>query len=315
MLSLIPIQHANKGSHKPYTNTLAIILEMNRILIIILFFQSICFSQSQEDLFNKSLEFADGGNYTKSIELLDKFIELYPNSDYIHKIYLNRATAKSRNNDYESAYKDYTTAFAIDSTYAEAIRQRGYLSKKFNKYESAIEDYNFALRIDSSLIDTYVNKAFLYQEIGEINNACKNFELALDGGITEYVENMRSICDTTSISFQKITYKILVDKSSNITYGFTLENPIKVGVGPKNQKLYLEALRDVQGNKIEYRRIGVGGYYESRNGLMGIASIDSYEVKYRNKEGNKKTDTLYLTFYDYHHPKIPLGFLGRKDLN
>lgn len=286
---------------------------MNRIIIIILLFQSIGFAQSQEDLFNKSLEFADEGNYIKAIELLNEFIKKYPNAENIQKIYLNRATAKSRNNDYNGAYKDYTTAFSLDSTYAEAIRQRGFLNKKMHKYESAIQDYNYALMLDSSLTITYINKAFLYQEKEEIENACKNYEIALEKGITNYVENMVKLCDTTSLAYQKYTYKILVDKAIDSTYGYTPENPIKVGGNPKNQSAFLELLRDVQGNKVIYNRIGVGGYYQSNNGFFGQASVDNYKIEYKDKNGESKSENLYLSFYDYEQPKIPIGFYGEKD--
>jgi tetratricopeptide (TPR) repeat protein len=288
---------------------------MNRIIIIILLFQSIGFAQSPEDLFNKSLEFSDERNYIKAIELLDEFIQKYPNAENIHKIYLNRATAKSRNNDYEGAYIDYTTAFSLDSTYAEAIRQRGFLYKKMHKYELALKDYNFALKIDSSLTTTYINKAFLYQEKGDIENACKNYEIALERGITDYVGNMIKLCDTTSLAYQKYTYKILVEKATDSTYGHTPENPIKVGGSPKNQSAFLQLLRDAQGNKIIYKRIGVSAHYQSDNGLLGQASVDNYKVDYKDKNGKSKSDNLYLSFYDYEQPKIPVGFYNEQDFN
>ncbi|NRA12604.1 MAG: hypothetical protein HRT57_11675 [Crocinitomicaceae bacterium] len=43
----------------------------------------------------------------------------------IHAIYLHRAGAKARLDDYDGAITDYTAAFEKDSTYAEALSQRG----------------------------------------------------------------------------------------------------------------------------------------------------------------------------------------------
>jgi len=283
---------------------------MNKALVLLFFVVQIVSAQSPEELFNKSLEYADEENYSKVIEICNDFIEKYPKEENVSKIYLNRATAKSRSNDYRGAYDDYTTAYSLDSTYAEAIRQRGYLSKKMKNYDSALKDYQLALKIDSTLAMTYANIAFLHQEKGEISDACKNFELALEKGITGYVGNMLQICDSTSLAYQKFTYKILTDKSYDETYGFTPENPIKVGIGPINQRAYLELLRDVNGNKISYKRKNVGGYYGSDNGIMGLAAVDSYEIEYRDIDGNPTTVMLYLSFYDYEQPKIPYGFFS-----
>jgi hypothetical protein len=100
-------------------------------------------------------------------------------------------------------------------------------------------------------------------------------------------------------------------------YGLTGEMPIKVGKGsrggPFNQRAYLELLRDAQGNPIKYERIGGGCCpYKSKNALFGdYALVDRYEVTYKDANGKKKKTILYISFYDYEEPMIPVGFKAK----
>lgn len=97
-------------------------------------------------------------------------------------------------------------------------------------------------------------------------------------------------------------------------YGLTGEFPVKVGTGakggPANQRAYLELLRDGQGDPVKHRRVGGGCCpYESENALLGgYALVDTYEVLYKDKDGNKKKTVIYISFYDYEEPMIPVGF-------
>jgi len=105
---------------------------------------------------------------------------------------------------------------------------------------------------------------------------------------------------------------VLEKEVDDDTYGFTPETPIKVGTGanggPANQRAYLNLLRDVKGNPIQYNRLGSCCAYKSENGLLGFAMLDKYEIKYKNKKGKNKKRIVYISFYDYEKPKILKGF-------
>jgi hypothetical protein len=104
-------------------------------------------------------------------------------------------------------------------------------------------------------------------------------------------------------------------------YGFTGEFPVKVGTGkrggPYNQRAYLELLRDGRGKPVEYKRVGGGCCpYKSENALFGdFALVDSYEIKYKDKDGKKKKAIIYISFYDYEEPMIPVGFQSASTTN
>lgn len=104
----------------------------------------------------------------------------------------------------------------------------------------------------------------------------------------------------------------LTKTADNDKYGFTPEQPVKVGTGPQggpaNNKAYLNLLRDGKGEAIEFKRVGSCCPYESKNGFLGMAMVDHYEISYRNEKGKKKKASVYISFYDYEEPMILFGF-------
>lgn len=288
-----------------------------RKILTVLFIAFACngFAQTAEELYEQSLAALNSKEYEKAISIMDEFITKFPDFKNVHMIYLNRASAKSLMKDYEGAIQDYNTAYAKDPTYAEAVRQRGYTKKLMGNMDAALADYELALKINPRLANAYVNKAAVLKELGKTDESCSNYEKALELGVTNVAGVIYKSCDSTSPALLKYTYKILVDKTEDKTYGYKVENPIKVGYGPRGQRAYLNLLRDEQGNAIEYVRTGSAGFYESENGLMGLAAIDSYEITYRNEKGKKKKTVLYISFYDYEQPKIPVGFFAIGDFS
>ena len=282
------------------------------ILIFVLFYSLFSISQSGEDLYNKSLTELREKKYEQGIETLNEFIQKFSDFENIHEIYLNRANAKALINDYNGAIQDYTSAYEKNPKYAEAIRQRGFLKKENGKFSEALKDYNLAIEIDSTLGTTYINKGIVLDTIGQKKEACKCYEKALVIGLKNAASNLYH-CDSNSIALKKYTYKILIDKTIDKSYGYSIENPIKVGHGPRAQKDYLELIRDARGDKLKYKRIGSAGTYQSDNAFLGLATIDSYQVKYRNKKGKKIKTTLFISFYDYEQPKIPVDLYSIDD--
>ena len=91
------------------------------------------------------------------------------------------------------------------------------------------------------------------------------------------------------------------------TYGLTDANPIKVGRrhgGPKDEQLYLAALRGPEGQRVKAKRLGSCCHFETPNAIGPGALLDKYEVKYR---GIENPLVLYLNMYDYEQPVAPVG--------
>ncbi|MEO4005021.1 2-dehydro-3-deoxyphosphooctonate aldolase [Flavobacterium sp. CAU 1735] len=111
-------------------------------------------------------------------------------------------------------------------------------------------------------------------------------------------------CSTTKSGTQEI--------ATDSTYGYSKENPIKVGGntnGPANEQKFLSSLSGPNGEELWYKRSGSCCSFETRNSSFGMGMLDVYKVTY---EGKKDTLTLYFNMYDKVKPKAPLGLKFKK---
>jgi hypothetical protein len=97
------------------------------------------------------------------------------------------------------------------------------------------------------------------------------------------------------------------------SYGFTKDNPVKVGRhqtygGAYNEQCYLHLLRDEHGDTIISKRVGTCCTYKSENGFLGSAALNEYEIYYRDKQGNEQSRLVFISHFDYEQPKVLYGF-------
>lgn len=98
------------------------------------------------------------------------------------------------------------------------------------------------------------------------------------------------------------------ETSTDASYGYSKDNPIKVGgfdKGPANERNYLKSLTGPNGEKIWFERSGSCCNFETKNSPFGAGLLDIYKVTYENK---KDTITLYINMYDKAKLKAPVGF-------
>lgn len=102
---------------------------------------------------------------------------------------------------------------------------------------------------------------------------------------------------------------LLKEISTDKTYGYTEENPIRVGGaldnGPLNERRFLNALAGPDGQEITYTRSGSCCPFKSPNGIQGTGLLDTYEISIK---GISKKRTLYINMYDRAILKVPVGF-------
>lgn len=101
-----------------------------------------------------------------------------------------------------------------------------------------------------------------------------------------------------NLSFFEITPRKDCPISSSRTYGYTPENPIKIGGevldGPDREDVYLSSLLGPHGELVSYYRQG------SVN--EGDLILDEYVLEFANQR-----KMLYLNIYDYETPKAPMS--------
>lgn len=126
-------------------------------------------------------------------------------------------------------------------------------------------------------------------------------------------ESTENIEPTEHALFNEITF-LLTEVSTDKKYGYSEENPIKVGGldksgGPKEERKFLNALTGPNGEDVTYNRINSCCHFESERGMFGMGLLDVYEVKW---VGLKKPKILYINMYDYGQLKAPYGFGFKK---
>lgn len=88
-------------------------------------------------------------------------------------------------------------------------------------------------------------------------------------------------------------------------YGYTQEEPIKVGGGPQGEREYLQFLRGPEGQEVQFERQGSCCGFDDDTLPLGFGMLDMYEVTY---DGLETPVTLFLDMYRREAPRAPAGF-------
>ncbi len=98
------------------------------------------------------------------------------------------------------------------------------------------------------------------------------------------------------------------ETSTDSSYGYTKENPIKVGgfdSGPANERAYLNSLTGPNGEELSFNRRGSCCHFDTKNSPLGMGALDIYKVTFK---GKNDTVTLYINMYDKAKLYAPIGF-------
>jgi len=282
------------------------ILKKLLVLVSFPFITSSVIGQSVDSLFQKGIEAIQAEKLDAVISYFDQAIAL---KDDAFIIWYNRATVKSWQRRYEEAILDFDEAIRLNPEHKKSYNGRACARQDITYYEGAMADFNTAIEIDNKYIDAIYNRGTLYNLLGKRDEACKDYRLAYKLG-DEQSKNKVDICKEAPGKVYPILY--LTKTADSATYGFTPENPVKVGPGPDggpaNERAYLNLLRDVNGKPIDYERSGSCCGYKSENSPLGIALLDMYEIYYTNEKGEDVKTLIYISMYDYEEPQILYGF-------
>ena len=148
--------------------------------------------------------------------------------------------------------------------------------------------------------------------IGQAFVVTNSEEQAITGLYTAYFEdneeNWRKVRHKFEAIWQSIVFiefssydENACEVSTDATYGYTKDNPIKVAgdwmEGPARERAYLDSLCGPDGEQVSYQRLGSEGH--------GETILDKYEVTY---EGANKMFILYIDMYEFELLMAPVGF-------
>lgn len=271
------------------------------------------FGQDINEYFQKGQDAIKAEKLDEAIAYFDKAIAL--KNDEV-AIWYNRATVKSWLKRYEEAILDFDQAIKLNPNHKKSFNGRACAKQDITDYNGAMADFNQAIKIDDKYIDAIYNRGTLYNLLSKRDEACQDFNLAYKLGDEQSKNKVDRCKEATPKNVHPILY--LTKTADNNQYGFTSDNPVKVGLGPNggpaNQRAYLNLLRDINGKPIYYERIGSCCDYKSDNGFLGLAKLDKYEIYYTNEKGQDVNTIVYISMYDYEEPQILFNFktVGQK---
>jgi hypothetical protein len=107
---------------------------------------------------------------------------------------------------------------------------------------------------------------------------------------------------------------LLTTTATDKRYGYHKDYPINVffqnsNWDEVNQKRFLNALAGPNGEKIEYKRIGICCPFPSKNINTGGGFLDTYQITY---DGLKIPIILYINKYEKGLLTVPIGFTVKK---
>jgi hypothetical protein len=107
---------------------------------------------------------------------------------------------------------------------------------------------------------------------------------------------------------------LIQDTSTDESYGFTANNPVRVGggkeAGARNQQRYLNALLGPKGQPIEYQREGSCCAFKiAAAGVDNEGQLDVYAITWK---GRKEPLKLYLNMYEEGALAAPVGLTAAR---
>lgn len=279
------------------------------LLSVCLLLTSTVFGQEAKALYEEAIQKKRAGTPQEALALLDRALALDP--EYV-AAYYERGIVKVVLIDYEAALPDFDTCIRLFPDSKKAYMSRGYVRRVLTDYEGAISDLNTVIKLDMNSGEAYLYRGFLHELLGRQDSACADFYKALQNGHERAKTKVDACMDTTQSKVEIHRLLRLTEAAGSNTYGFSPDNPIKVGVGPdggpSNQRAYIMLLRDAQGKSVAHRRINSCCPYRSTNAPLGQALLDRYEITYRDEKGAAQKADIYISMYDYEAPKILWGF-------
>lgn len=198
-----------------------------------------------------------------------------------------------------------------DPRYINAFKLRAKIYSYQKKHLYAVKDYDHIVYLNKNDAEAYLQRGNMYYfDLNQYQKACEDWNKALELGAANaniYIAEHCNLKDKKVYEVNALS-KVATEKD----YGYAPTNPIKVGKDENgrdsNIDAYFKLLRSPNGKKLIYHRVGSCCPYPSENGINGKALLYKYQIDYDGRSGKKDPIYMYITYYDYESPKVPIGF-------
>ena len=274
---------------------------------------------SGEDLVNRGIEKAKGGDLDGAIADFDRAVKANPKDD---APYYNRAQAKRMKNDAAGAIADYTRAIELGSTNPAAYNNRGNARGETNDWDGAISDYTRAIELKPNYARAYYNRAVAKKAKGDATGAKADFntaekldpELASEESTADSKNNLLSGSTTISLLDGKLTIDIPADFSRDPS---DPKDPKTLAKFSREDGAWGAVLRGTHGLTPEklndYLKMRVAEYSKGFNWLPKDSHLQWLKKDIVTIDGRKWADWRYVPILkgtkDYSHSPVYTRFL------
>lgn len=196
------------------------------------------------------------GNFTKAIEIDDKYKEAYYGIGCAYGLLgdlrLEKIKILGEISEYIKAIEYFTKAIEIDINYKEAYNDRGINYDKIKDHKKAIEDYTEAINIDEYYTDAYNNRGIAYSLKGNYERAVENFKKAIDLCDNDTQKKMYYFNLGMTFSYNKDYIESIKILKRIIALGVKEGDDyydkvyLQLGILYYNKKMYKEAVKNFQ---------------------------------------------------------------------
>lgn len=122
-------------------------------------------------------------NLSRFAQALESYAKAYEISGQYHpdaaKIYYNRGTRETLEQDFDAALTDFNRAIAIDPGLIGAYLNRGNVFFSVDKLDEALSDYNQVLTMQPDHPQAHLNRGNVYLAMGKFDSAIADFNQTL----------------------------------------------------------------------------------------------------------------------------------------
>ena len=273
------------------------------VLLMGLILSRASIAQQDSSNYQKGVARANAGNLDDALVFFSAAVDENPADPFA---WYNRGITKTFMELHREAIGDFNKAIELQPGYHKAYLNRGISRRKLLDFDGAHTDYKLAIAASPNYAEAFYHRGYVFELLGNKDSACYFYSIAAAFGLKQIQDKM-DICQKKSAEFDKHIIQ-LTKSSSSKTYGFSKEDPIKVGGSPLNQREYLMLLRDANGKPVRFERAGSCCGYKLKSAPLGMAMLDRYMIYYKDENGQEQKAGVFMTFYEYEEPMLLHGF-------
>ena len=148
-------------------------------------------NESPESLNEKGISYYNNNDYDNAYKYFSSAIEKDKGN---YELYNNLGLVLKQKKNYKEALLNYQSALKINKYYTECYNNMGVLYDQLGEYNDAVKAFTQAINLDNNYKESYFNLAVTYEKMGDYKLAQKNYNRYLTffkGGNSDFLRGIR----------------------------------------------------------------------------------------------------------------------------